>query len=315
MRTNRKQNSADSVRAYLSEMGRVPLLTTDQEIEYGRQVQQLVYLQSLKQSLCDEMGAEPENSEWADAAGLDLKALERLLHLGRRAKGKIIEANLRLVVSIAKKYQNRGLELLDLIQEGTLGLNRAAEKFDPARGYKFSTYATWWIRQAIARGLVDKGRMIRIPVHRCEKMGRYKKAFGILTQNLGRSPSMWEWAEAVGESVEVMRELVAEFSTPTSLDQMIGREEDTPLLDLLESPEDPDKYVECVEMCDRLAAMMQELAPRQRHILRERYGLNDGQEKTLEVIGADLNVTRERVRQLLYKAMQGLKSQTASQSH
>lgn len=306
MRTNRKQNSADSVRSYLSEMGRVPLLTTDQEIEYGRQVQQLIYLQNLKQALNDEMGAEPENSEWADAAGLDLQALERLLHLGRRAKSKMIEANLRLVVSIAKKHQNRGLELLDLIQEGTLGLNRAAEKFDPARGYKFSTYATWWIRQAIARGLIDKGRHIRIPVHRCEKMGRYKKVFRKLSQDLGRSPTMREWAEAVGESVQGLRELVVQFSSPASLDQSFGESEEATLLDLLDSADSPDEHVESLEQRDVVDTLLESLNPRHRCVLVARYGFEDGEEKSLAVIGAKLNLSRERVRQIHDKALESL---------
>jgi RNA polymerase nonessential primary-like sigma factor len=306
MRTNRKQNSTDTVRAYLCEIGRVPLLTNEQEIQYGRQVQQLVYLQSLKQSLIDEMETEPDNAEWAEAAGLDLKELERLLHLGRRAKGKMIEANLRLVVSIAKKYQNRGLELLDLIQEGTLGLNRAAEKFDPAKGYKFSTYATWWIKQAIARGLIDKGRHIRIPVHRCEKMGRYKKSFRKMTQELGRSPSIQEWADAVGESVQGLRELMVQFSTPASLDQPIGESEEATLLDLLDSTDSPDEFVESLDQREQVIALLESLNPRYRGVLAARYGFEDGEEKTLAIIGAELNLSRERVRQIHDKALQSL---------
>ena len=306
-RSTERQADTDSVRAYLRAIGRVSLLTMNQEIQYGRQVQQLVALHNLKQTLAAELGAEPGNAEWAEAAGLELRQLERQIHLGQRAKGKMIEANLRLVVSIAKKYQHRGLELLDLIQEGTLGLNRAAEKFDPAKGCKFSTYATWWIRQAIARGLIDKGRHIRIPVHQCEKMGRYRKVFGTLTQELGRNPSMQEWAEASGQSEEELRGIVHQFYTPASLDQLVGKSADTPLLELIDSLDNPDEYVESLEQREEVNSLLESLNPRYRRILVSRYGLGDGEEKSLAIIGAELNLSRERVRQIHDKALKSLR--------
>ena len=231
----RGNESSDLVNQYLKEIGRRPLLTSAEEIEYGRQVQRLMALEQLRQT---------DSKAWAKAAGLKVVELERLLEQGRRAKRKMIESNLRLVVSIAKKYQHRGLELLDLIQEGSIGLNRATEKYDPERGYKFSTYATCWIRQAISRGITDKGRLIRIPVHQCEKMGHYKKALVLLSQRLGRTPTTQEWADAVGISIEKLREIVQQFEEHKSLDRLVGREQDTPLLDLLVAPENLEEQVE-----------------------------------------------------------------------
>jgi RNA polymerase nonessential primary-like sigma factor len=187
--------TADMVRTYLHEIGRVPLLTHEQEIVYGKQVQQMMALLDAKEALAQELDRDPTDTEWANRVSLSETELHQVVRQGQRAKQKMIEANLRLVVAIAKKYQKRNLEFLDLIQEGTLGLERGVEKFDPMRGYKFSTYAYWWIRQAITRAIAQQARTIRLPIHITEKLNKIKKVQRELTQELGHSPSPAEIAK------------------------------------------------------------------------------------------------------------------------
>jgi RNA polymerase nonessential primary-like sigma factor len=284
-------------------MGRMPLLSQEQEIEYGRQVQRLMAWEEVRQCLTEEHGYPPDLDTWAIAVGLDSKELECQLHQGRRAKQRMIESNLRLVVSIGKKYQHRGLELLDLIQEGTIGLNRAVEKFDPARGYKFSTYATCWIKQAILRALADKGRLIRTPCHLVEKMGRYKKVYRALEQELGRTPSMSEWAAALKQPVEILKELVSNFSNHVSLDQMVGKAQDTSLVELLSAVGVGDSFLTHIGNAEIVEQLMQDLEPRQQYVVAGRFGFHSGVDKTLSELGRELNLSRERVRQIEGKAM------------
>jgi len=198
-RVSRQMPAADGdlVRSYLRDIGRVPLLTHEQEITLGRQVQELVAIEELELELESRLGRKPSQAELATAAGLSAPLLKRRLQAGRRAKERMVAANLRLVVSVAKKYTKRNMELLDLIQEGTIGLVRGVEKFDPTRGYKFSTYAYWWIRQGITRAIAEKSRTIRLPIHITETLNKLKKGQRELSQLLGRTPTLSELAEAV----------------------------------------------------------------------------------------------------------------------
>jgi len=200
------QASFDGVRAYLQEIGRVPLLSHEQEIHYGKQVQQMMRLYETKATLAQKLGREPTLERWAQATHLSLNELDAALTQGQRAKRKMVEANLRLVISVAKKYQKRGMELLDLVQEGSLGLERGVEKFDPTKGYKFSTYAYWWCRQGITRAIAQQARMIRLPVHVNEKLNKIKKAQRQLAQKLGRTATVAEIADALDWSAQKVQE-------------------------------------------------------------------------------------------------------------
>jgi RNA polymerase primary sigma factor len=264
--------SDDPVRMYLREIGRIPLLTADQEIELARKI---------------EMGG-PE---------------------GAIAKRKLTQANLRLVVSIAKKYVGRGMLFLDLIQEGNLGLIRAAEKFDYERGYKFSTYATWWIRQAITRAIADQARTIRIPVHMVETINKLKKVQRKLSQDKGRKPTEEEIAESMEITVSKLRDIIKVAQEPISLETPIGKEEDSRLGDFIEDreAETPASHVTQDLLRDDIIEMMAGLSPRERDVLRLRFGLDDGRQRTLEEVGQLFGVTRERIRQIEAKALRKLR--------
>ena len=226
--------TADMVRTYLREIGRVPLLSREQEIIYGKQVQQMMALLEAKEALRKEIDHEPSLSEWAARVNQSETELNHLMVQGKRAKQKMIEANLRLVVAIAKKYQKRNMEFLDLIQEGTLGLERGVEKFDPMRGYKFSTYAYWWIRQAITRAIAQQGRTIRLPIHITEKLNKIKKVQRELAQTLGRSPTPTEIAKELELEPAQIREYLNMARQPVSLDVRVGENQDTELQEMLE---------------------------------------------------------------------------------
>ncbi len=264
----------DPVRMYLKEMGKVPLLSADEEIEIARRV---------------------ENGD-------------------EKAREKLAEANLRLVVSIAKRYVGRGMLFLDLIQEGNLGLIKAVEKFDYTKGYKFSTYATWWIRQAITRAIADQARTIRIPVHMVETIHKLSRVKRQLVQTLGRDPQVEEIAEAMEVSVERVREIIKIAQDPVSLETPIGEEEDSHLGDFI--PDDdiplPSDAAAATLLKEQLMQVLSTLTPREEKVLRLRFGIDDGRARTLEEVGKEFNVTRERIRQIEAKALRKLRHPSRS---
>ena len=304
----KKHYTEDSIRLYLQEIGRIRLLRADEEIELARKIADLLELERIREQLCDHLHREPYDAEWADAVKMTVGQFRHRLHCGRRAKDKMVQSNLRLVVSIAKKYMNRGLSFQDLIQEGSLGLIRAAEKFDHEKGYKFSTYATWWIRQAITRAIADQSRTIRLPVHLYETISRIKKTTKLLSQEMGRKPTEEEIATRMEMTIEKLRFIAKSAQLPISLETPIGKEEDSRLGDFIESDgETPEDQVSKNLLREDLESVLDTLSPRERDVLRLRYGLDDGRMKTLEEIGQIFNVTRERIRQIEAKALRKLR--------
>ena len=264
----------DPVKMYLKDIGEVPLLSADDEIELARRIQE----------------------------GDD------------EAKKKLSEANLRLVVSIAKRYVGRGMLFLDLIQEGNIGLMKAVEKFDYQKGFKFSTYATWWIRQAITRAIADQARTIRIPVHMVETINKLTRVSRILLQTLGREPTPAEIAEEMGVSEERVREIQKIAQDPVSLETPIGEEEDSHLGDFIEDDRavTPSDSVSTTMLKETLLSVLNSLTPREEKVLRLRYGVDDGRPRTLEEVGKEFNVTRERIRQIEAKALRKLRHPSRS---
>ncbi len=306
--TKKKHYTEDSIRLYLQEIGRIRLLRAEEEIELARKIADLLELERIRDEIDDQLDDEPTDEDWANAVDMPLPAFRRRLHHGRRAKDKMVQSNLRLVVSIAKKYMNRGLSFQDLIQEGSLGLIRAAEKFDHEKGYKFSTYATWWIRQAITRAIADQSRTIRLPVHLYETISRIKKTTKLLSQELGRKPTEEEIATRMEMTIEKLRFIAKSAQLPISLETPIGKEEDSRLGDFIESDgETPEDEVSKSLLREDLESVLSTLSPRERDVLRLRYGLDDGRMKTLEEIGQIFNVTRERIRQIEAKALRKLR--------
>jgi RNA polymerase primary sigma factor len=276
----------DPVRMYLKEIGRVPLLSMEQEKSLAMRIE------------AGELESRRDGS--ADS---------KIVDTGEEAKRQLTEANLRLVVSIAKKYVGRGMLFLDLIQEGNLGLIRAVEKFDYRKGYKFSTYATWWIRQAITRALADQARTIRIPVHMVETINRLIKVSRQLLQELGREPSVEEIAESMGLTPEKVREVMKISQEPISLETPIGEEEDSHLGDFIEDQEAvaPAEAASVMLLKEKMQDVLQNLTERERKVLVLRFGLEDGHQRTLEEVGQEFGVTRERIRQIEAKALRKLR--------
>ena len=300
---------ADLVRSYLRDIGRVPLLSHEQEITLGRQVQELMGLEELREEITLRAGGEPPTeSQLAEAAGLEPQQLRKRLRAGQRAKERMVSANLRLVVSVAKKYTKRNMELLDLIQEGTIGLVRGVEKFDPTRGYKFSTYAYWWIRQGITRAIAEKSRTIRLPIHITETLNKLKKGQRELSQELGRTPTITELAVAVELPEEEVKDLLCRARQPVSLETKVGDGEDTELLDLLAGDRaGPDELVagECLK--GDLQALLERLPELQGKVLKMRYGIEVEEPMSLTGIGRILGISRDRVRNLERDGLAGLR--------
>lgn len=309
---NKSNFSTDMVRTYLHEIGQVPLLTHEEEIIYGKQVQRMMSLLTKKEKLERKLAHSASLQELAEAVELNEDELKQVLLQGQRAKRKMIEANLRLVVAIAKKYQRHNLEFLDMIQEGSLGLERGVEKFDPTKGYRFSTYAYWWIRQAITRAISQQGRTIRLPIHITEKLSKIKKVQRELAQKLGRPATPSEIAQELDLEPAQIREYYKIARNPISLDVRVGDNQDTELSEMLKDDEaSPEEYATGELMRQDIQKILADLSPQEQRILSLRFGLEDGKEKSLAQIGQKLNLSRERVRQLESRALDHLRRKHA----
>jgi len=292
----------DSVRMWLREIGRTPLLRFEDEIRLAKRI---------------EAGerAKARFKEMGDALkGEERARLDRIVEIAHKAKETLIRANLRLVVAIAKKYSGRGMAFPDLIQEGNIGLIRAVEKFNYRKGFKFSTYATWWIRQAITRAIADHSRTIRIPVHMVETINRLMKVSSGLQQELGREPTVEELAKEMGLSVDRVQEISRIAPEPLSLETPIGEEDDSHLADFIQDHDSisPDEAASSLILREQIANVLDTLTDRERDVIKLRFGLDDGYPRTLEEVGKRFNVTRERIRQIEAKALKKLRNKDRS---
>ena len=298
----------DLVRSYLRDIGRVPLLSHEQEITLGRQVQELVRLEEAEAEFKMRQGHEPSREEMASSLGISPAVLRRRLINGRRAKERMVAANLRLVVSVAKKYTKRNMELLDLIQEGTIGLVRGVEKFDPTRGYKFSTYAYWWIRQGITRAIAEKSRTIRLPIHITETLNKLKKGQRELSQELGRTPTVGELAEFLELPEPEVKDLLSRARQPVSLEMKVGDSDDTELCELLQNDAPmPHELVDGDCLKGDMRSLLEQLPPLQGRVLKMRYGIDVEEPMSLTGIGRELGMSRDRVRNLERDGLAGLR--------
>ena len=305
-----KTEADDTLGSFFKEMARHPLLGPEEEVELARQVKFLVQIEQQREQLQAQLQRPPSQAEIAQALSLSEADLQQQLYQGKLAKRRMIRSNLRLVVSIAKRYLNRGVPFLDLIQEGAIGLNRAAEKFDPNKGYKFSTYAYWWIRQAITRTIANDARTIRLPIHIVEKLNKLKRAQRSLKQKLQRNPTEAEMAQELDVSLPQLRQLLQLRRQSLSLNHRVGKGEDTELVELLEDSDLqlPEEQMSEAMMNQELRGILGEvLSEREKDVISLRYGLNAAQPYTLEEVGAMFDLSRERVRQIQSKAMRKLR--------
>ena len=326
-------NIEDPVRMYLKEIGKVPLLTADEEIDLAKRMEAGNWAEELFRKTGaktpDAIAKTPDDAAWDEAKLTELgfkgealdvlkdktnRELKGMIASGKEAKNRLAEANLRLVVSIAKRYVGRGMLFLDLIQEGNLGLIKAVEKFDYRKGFKFSTYATWWIRQAITRAIADQARTIRIPVHMVETINKLVRVSRQLLQELGREPTPEEIAKEMGIPVERVREIIKISQEPVSLETPIGEEEDSQLGDFIQDDNVPvpAEAAAFSLLQDQLQEVLDTLTDREQKVLRLRFGLDDGRARTLEEVGKEFNVTRERIRQIEAKALRKLRHPSRS---
>jgi len=304
------KSTGDSVRSYLRDIGRIPLLEHDEEILLGRQVQRLMEIKTIK----DELQLD-DTKDLSRVMDVPYKDLRKQIRDGEKAKDKMVTANLRLVVSVAKKYTKRNMDLLDIIQEGTIGLVRGVEKFDPGRGYKFSTYAYWWIRQGITRAIAEKSRAIRLPIHVTENLNKLKKAQRELSQINGQLPNVFELSEYLNLKVDEIKDLMCKARQPTSLEIKIGENRDTALIDLLEDKTQlPDMLLEQQFIKDDIRELIEELPEMQAAVISMRYGIGEDilEPMSMTAIGQVLNMSRDRVRTLEHKALKNLREESES---
>ncbi|MFM8524967.1 MAG: sigma-70 family RNA polymerase sigma factor [Cyanobacteriota bacterium] len=329
-RSRGDRTSSDLVRLYLQDIGRFELLRADEELILARLVQRRQQLLLRRQQQDDDPilkelhtlerlpAAALEATQrarllearahWARLEGLTPARLLQELHQGQRARDRLIQANLRLVVAVARKYQNRGLELLDLIQEGTIGLERAVEHYDPTRGFRFSTYAYWWIRQGITRSIINQSRLIRLPSHIADKLNRLHRAEQSLRETLGRRPSLAELATATGLEEANVRLILERQPKAVSLDRPLGHDLENDLGDLIEDTHaTPEQLLSRRELHRELQRLLGDLSQREATVIRRRFGLGDDTPHTLAEIGADLQLSRERVRQIESRALRKLR--------
>jgi RNA polymerase primary sigma factor len=306
--THTESGSFDPVRMYLKEIGKVPLLTAEQEVTLAKRIEAGLLAR-------EKLGGVDADGEPVDISENQRSSLHAVKRDGELARRQLTEANLRLVVSIAKRYVGRGMALLDLIQEGNLGLIRAVEKFDYTKGFKFSTYATWWIRQAITRAIADQARTIRIPVHMVETMNKVLRISRQMLQELGREPTVEEIAAKVELTSDKVREIQRIAQEPVSLETPVGEEDDSLLGDFVEDPNviAPATAAARALLSEAIEEALQELNDRERAVVRLRFGLDDGQIRTLEEVGKEFGVTRERIRQIESKTLAKLRHPTRSQ--
>ncbi len=303
-----KTQQADPVRDYLQVMGRIPMLTKEEEVQYGQQVQRLMKLNEIKAELSGELDREPTEAEWARQAGVSLQELKREIAAGNRSKRRMVESNLRLVVSVAKKYLKSNVDFLDLIQEGNIGLQRGVEKFDPSKGYRFSTYAYWWIRQAMTRAILQTSRTIRLPVHIGEKLNKIFKAQRQLGQKLGRVATVEELAAETNLKSEEVEKYLRYARPPVSLDIRIGEQGGTELGDLLEDEgSSAEDFVVRSCLNSDLQKLLSGLAKKEQEVLSLRFGFEGTGSLSFRKVADLMNLSAERVRQIERKALEKLR--------